>query len=186
VSNAGRAAFVGVTVDFLANQSSGGDGGTGGAAGKGFGGSGGDGTTGGNGGDGVSGLIGSGGNGGAGSGGGAANQSGGILVINPRLGAKKNSKQARASSLFTANQALGGRGGSFGAVGNGNGGSGGTPGGTPGTGVIKLSIVPSTAGKGIGGGLNLDAAGSATIKDTSVTGNQASTSNNDVAGTFTS
>jgi hypothetical protein len=43
-----------------------------------------------------------------------------------------------------------------------------------------------TLGRGIGGGLNLDPNGSATIRDTVITGNHASTSSNDVSGTFTS
>jgi hypothetical protein len=40
------------------------------------------------------------------------------------------------------------------------------------------------AGTGIGGGLNLAPGGGATIDDTTVTGNHASTTDNDVHGTF--
>jgi hypothetical protein len=44
---------------------------------------------------------------------------------------------------------------------------------------------PGQPGSGVGGGLFLDPAGSASISNTSVSGNEASTSDHDVHGTFT-
>ncbi len=43
-----------------------------------------------------------------------------------------------------------------------------------------------TAGQGIGGGLYLGTGGTATLKKTVVMGNHASTSNNDIYGTYSS
>jgi hypothetical protein len=107
-------------------------------------------------------------------------------VIAPRLGAKKNGKQAKATSLFTANQAIRGAGGAGGAAGTATAGPGGSPGGTPGYTFPGTPGAQGSPGTGSGGGLFLDPAGTATIKDTTITGNQASTSNNDVAGAFQS
>jgi hypothetical protein len=59
-------------------------------------------------------------------------------------------------------------------------------GGRDGAGVFLGAGVAGPAGTGVGGGLFLDPAGSATLVNTTVSGNQASTSDNDVHGTFKS
>ena len=49
--------------------------------------------------------------------------------------------------------------------------------------LVDLPVGPPL-GTGVGGGLNLVPGGSATIDDTTITGNHASTTDNDVHGTF--
>jgi hypothetical protein len=169
-------------VTFLANQALGG----GGQGGEAFAGRGGDAKTGGPGADGFGGPGGHGPSGGDGSGGGAFNGAGATLVIAPRRGAKKNSKQAKATGSLSANETIGGDGGSGGPLGLGHGGPGGMPGGSAGEGFPWTAGHLGSPGNGTGGGLYLDPAGSATIQDTTIADNHTSTSNNDVAGTFTS
>ena len=105
LTNAGSVSFTGVTVNFTSNEVGANVGGDGGDGGVGFGGLGGNGASGGNGGNGNAGNGGAGGGSGAGRGGGISNLPGGTLTIQPRLGAKKGSKQSKATNLITANQA---------------------------------------------------------------------------------
>ena len=110
-----------------------------------------------------------------GIGGGISNENGATLAINPRLGAKKGSK---ATDLITANQALAATGGAPGAGGAAIAGTGGPSGvataGQPGV-AHPLSI-------GAGGGIFT--VPTATIDFTSITGNFASSLDNDVDGTI--
>jgi hypothetical protein len=174
-------------VNFTANQISGGGGGNGGSGASGTGGAGGDGTGGGGGGAGGNGAEGTGGNGGNGglaTGGGIGKDYGGIITIKPRLGAKKRSKQSRAMNLITANLANGSAPGSGGMKGDATAGRRGGPGGTAGSILPGSPGVNGAAGAGIGGGLDLGPAGMSVIDNTTITGNHASTSNDDVAGSF--
>ena len=111
------------------------------------------------------------------------NVPGATLVIAPRLGALPGSKQSKATNTITGNQATAGPAGAGGAGGSAFAGAGGSM-------AARGGVIPGKAGKagtagmGIGGGLDLIAGGHATIDNTTVTGNHASTSDNDVAGTF--
>ncbi len=127
---------------------------------------------------------GSGGNGGNGLGGAVNNSATGTLIINPRLGAKKSSKQGKATDLITTNAASGGIGGTGTAAGSVHGGAGGSPGGTAGQAFVGANGTVGIAGSGKGGGLDLITGGTATIDNTTITANLASSTNNDVAGTF--
>ena len=101
------------------------------------------------------------------------------------IGAKKGSKQSKATNLITANQATAGAGGPGAAPGIAQAGTGGTPGGTNGQVFPGNRGRTGTAGTGVGGGLDLIAGGTVVIDNTTLTGNTATTSNNDVFGTFT-
>ena len=106
--NAGAASFTGVTVNLTSNQANsgvGGNGGNGGAANGGGGGNAGTGGIGGTGGSATGGNGGGGGEGGIGQGGGIFDATTGTLTIQPRLGVKKGTKQAKATDVITANQA---------------------------------------------------------------------------------
>ena len=108
----------------------------------------------------------------------------GVLVIAPRLGARSGSRQSKAIGSITSNQANGGYHGQAGLGGAASGGLGADGGqngiATPGApGVLII-----TFGSGIGGGLDLVVGGNVTLRNTKVTGNHASTSGNDVSGTF--
>jgi hypothetical protein len=177
--NGGTASFIGITVNFSANRANGSLGGQGGDGGSAGGGNGGTGAVGGTGGNASSGT------GGGGSGGGIDNATGGVLAINPRLSAKKGSKQARATNLGTTNQAHVGQEGAGGAAGNFFlAGTGGSPGGMAGQSFPGNHGTAGFIGPGIGGGLNLESGGTAVIDNTTVTGNQASTSGDNVSGAF--
>lgn len=179
-----RTALVGVTVNFLSNnQARGGFGGFGGLAGDATGGAGGNGTHGGEGGTAVGGASGNGGIGGFGVGGGLSHRDG-TLVINPRKGAKSGSTQAKATDLINGNVAQGVLGGFGGATGKVVAGLGGSPNGPKGHVILKFAGSAGTLGSGIGGGVAILAP--ATIDNTSITGNHASTADNDVNGTFSS
>ena len=171
-------------MNFTANQAAGGSGGRGGVGAEGRGGKGGNGALGGNGGNGFAGKGGNGGLGGNGLGGAINNLPTGVLTIAPRLHAKKRSKQSKATNLITANQASAGLGGAGAAAGIPVAGSGGIPGGVPGQTFPASSGTAGQPGTGIGGGLNLIAGGTVVIDDTMVTGNHATTNNDDVFGTF--
>ena len=102
--DAGIASFTGVTVNFTNNQARGGVGGNGGSGRNTKGGNGGNGATGGKGGNTLGGDGGNGGESGIGEGGGIVVDVSGTLTIDPRLGAKKGSKQAKATDQITTNQ----------------------------------------------------------------------------------
>ena len=63
-------------------------------------------------------------------------------------------------------------------------GAGGTPNGIPGSAFPGSPGAAGVSGVGVGGGLDLIPGGTVVIDDTTITGNLASTSNNDVSGTF--
>ncbi len=172
-------------MNFTSNEVGANVGGDGGDGGAGFGGQGGNGASGNNGGNGNAGNGGAGGSSGAGFGGGAENSNGGSLTIEPRLGAKKRSKQSKATDSITANQARTTLGATGGAAGAPQAGAGGSPNGAAGVtqaGNAGATAAPST---GIGGGLELFAGGTAIIDNTTITGNTAATTGNNVDGTFT-
>jgi hypothetical protein len=182
--NAGIASFTGITVNFISNQANGGIGVNGGNSGSGAGGSGGashNGGTGPQGGNSESGAGGLGGDGGLGMGGGIFNANTGALTIKPRQGAKKGSKQAKATDVITANLANRAHGGVGGLSSTAStGGPGGGPNGTTGFGSVGLPGVDGSAGFGQGGGIATK--GTATIDNTTITGNTASNDDNDVNG----
>jgi hypothetical protein len=132
-----------------------------------------------------------GGQGGDGLGGGGFNAATGVLTITPRKGAPRRSPQSRATNLIMNNRASAGPGGAGGTGGSAQAGSGGistAPGfpiGAPGTATPGNPGAPGLSGVGVGGGLDLFSGGTATINNTTVAGNQATTSDNDVAGTVT-
>jgi hypothetical protein len=189
--NAGSASFTGVVLNVTSNKAVSGRGGLGGRGGSVLGGTGGNGkiasvfVTGGTGGNANGGNGGNGGEGGIGQGGGIDNENTGILVIKPRQGAKKNSPQSQATDTITANQALAGSGGFGGDVGASQvPGPGGARAGN--TGLLTPGTIGTTNlfSVGVGGGLtNL---GNATIDNTTITGNFATTNSSDVEGTFSS
>jgi len=208
VFNAGNATFNGVTINITSNQANGqldfegfsgvgGVGSEGGSGGSGTGGEGGDsgyglyfGTTGGTGGDATGGKGGNSGEGGVGIGGGLSNLATGTLSINPQVGARKKSKQATAIDLISSNQADSAPATSAGGGGVATAGPGGS--GSLVNGLAGLTV-PGAAGtasnslsEGIGGGAAFIAGGSATLDNTTISGNRASTSNNDVDGMFSS
>ena len=119
-------------MNFMSNQANGGLGVNGGISGSGVGGGGGASHNGAelvrSGGNGRAGNGGTGGDGGFGIGGGIFNAMNGTLTIKPRQGAKKGSKQAKATDLITTNQANLAPGG-VGGVSNvlSTGGAGGSP-----------------------------------------------------------
>ena len=121
----------------------------------------------------------------AGFGGGIANLPSGNLTIKPRSGARKGSKQSMATNLITANQANAGPGGSGGAAGVPQAGAGGIPNGAAGQTHAGTAGATALSGTGIGGGLDLLTGGTVVIDNTTITGNTAATSDNDVFGTFT-
>jgi hypothetical protein len=173
--NAGTASFTGVTLDVTSNQAVSGTGGTGGAGGSATGGDGGDtgiavipsaggNATGGNGGNS--------GEGASGAGGGIFNATTGTLTLKPELGAKKGTKQAKATDVITTNQALAATGGQAGAGGSATAPHGVATLGQPGvTGLFSA---------GVGGGLATIPL--AHVDNTTIKGNHASTNDNDVDG----
>ncbi len=173
--NAGSASFTDDTVNFTTNQATGAIGGNGGNGGEASGETGGTGLPAGSNGNATGGNGGNAGDGGTGLGGGLFDATTGTLVINPRLGVKKNSKQNNATDIITGNKANAGGAGSPGAGGLAQVASGATAtNGTAGT--------AASAGVGVGGGIVI--VGTATIDNTTITGNTATTNDNDVDGTF--
>jgi hypothetical protein len=158
-----------------ANQVNGGVGGRGGVGSEGRGGNG---ALGGNGGNAFGGA------GGNGLGCGINNLPSGVFTISPGLGAKKHSKQSNATNVITANQANAGLGGTGGAPGIALAGAGGSPGGMAGNVFPGSSGTAGSAGLGIGGGLDLVAGGMVVIDNTTISGNHATTTDNDVFSTF--
>ena len=127
------------------------------------------------------------GEGGVGIGGGLANLAAGTLAINPQLGAPKKSKQAKATDLISGNQADSAPAASAGDGGTATGGPGGT-GST--NGLVGLTFpglggtAANSSSEGIGGGAAFITGGSATLDNTTITGNHASTSDDNVFGTY--
>ena len=126
-------------------------------------------------------MGGIGGNGGSGFGGFVYNVPTGVMLIDPRQGAIAGSAQSKATSLIELNQVVTDIGG---AGGLGGGANAGGPAGHAGT--AKAGNIASGGGVGqeVGGGLYLLAGGKVTLRNTTVTGNKAATSNPDVFGTF--
>jgi hypothetical protein len=104
----------------------------------------------------------------------------------PRSGAPAGSPQSRATDSISQNSATSGAGGSAGFGTLPHPGRPSVNGGRFGNGTVGVAGVAGPAGTGVGGGLFLDPAGTATVANTTVSGNQASTSDNDVHGTFKS
>jgi hypothetical protein len=179
LANEGTASLTGVTVNFSGNFAEAGAGGIGGAGGFGGGGTGGNGQLGGNGGDGLGGSDANGGNGGNGLGGAILNGATGTLTIDPRQGARKGSRQSKATNTITSNQAVQGAAGAKGEGSLGQSGDGGTPNGARGSSSAGMPGVDGSPGRGLGGGVLLVEGGNATIKNTTISGNMASTAGND-------
>ena len=182
--NAGVATFTGVTVNFTKNQVRGGVGGNGGNGRDAKGGNGGNGQTGGTGGSTLGGDGGNGGESGIGEGGGILVDVSGTLKIDPRLGAKKGSKQAKATDQITGNQAFDSGAGSPGHASSVGIGLGGTPLAPNGTVLAGQNGTVDTFTVGVGGGIATF--GDTTIDNTTITGNFASTNDSDVDGTIKS
>ena len=182
--DAGVATFTGVTVNFTSNQVRGGFGGMGGNGRDAKGGNGGNGVAGGTGGNTLGGDGGNGGESGIGEGGGILVDVSGTLTMNPRLGAKKGSKQSKATGQITGNQAFESSAGSPGHAGAVGIGLGGTPSGANGTVLAGQNGTTDTFTVGIGGGIATF--GNTTIDNVSITGNHADTNDNDVDGTIKS
>jgi hypothetical protein len=180
--NAGTASFTGMTVNFTEDQATSGSGGNGANGGDATGGNGGDASTGPGirGGDASSGIAGIGGAGGSGQGGGINNVATGRLTIDPSQGVRKNSSQAKAIGVITANSANAASAGPTGNSGRASGGLGGKPAGNTGkaTEPTASAVVPPSVG--IGGGVSNS--GTATIVNTPISRNNAATSGSDVNG----
>ena len=183
ISNDGPASFTGVTLVVNANQAGGGAGGqaqigstgTGEVGGEGHGGA-----SGGTGGPGSGGIGGNGGNGGDAEGGGIFASNDSNLLIDPTKNTRKNPRQPTTIDSITANLAIAGTATSGGLAGDGIPGQGGAPLGAEGTSFDGDAGLNGTAGTGVGGGLFLDPVGARNIKSTTVTGNNATSSDNDV------
>jgi hypothetical protein len=105
------------------------------------------------------------------------------LVIDPRAGVSKGSRQARAKDLIIANQANRGLGGEAGPGGSAVGGNGGSPNGAPGNGVQAGAPGASgDPGSGVAGGLGVFPSKNITIASTTITGNSASSGDDNTGG----
>jgi hypothetical protein len=142
------------------------------------------GVSGGDGGSAHGGVGGDGGYSSLGYGGGIFNGMPAILVINPRQGAKKHSSQSKTTNTITANKALLAPGGAPGSGGEATAGSGGSHDGASGIRVTGPSGSSHPQSFGEGGGVFIVA--TATIDFTTITGNFASSQDNDVYGTIQS
>jgi hypothetical protein len=150
----------------------------------GSGGAGGTGGVGGNGGDAVSGNGGNAGNDGDALGGGGFNAPTGMLLIDPRQGTLPGSAQSRARSLIQTNQAHAGMPSASGIAGSAFAGGGGNLNGRVGTARSGIPGMPGHVGQDRGGGLYLSTGGNVTLRNTTVSLNQATTSDPDIFGTF--
>ena len=171
-------------MNYTNNQSNGGTGGMGGRGGFGAGGNGGNGGLGGSGATGKGGDGGNGGVGGSGLGGGIFNQTTGTLTIKPRLARRRAPISPRPLIPSRATRPTEGWECRL-ARGEARAGAGGAPGGFPGSAFPGTAGTAGVSGVGVGGGLDLLLGGTVVIDDTTITGNQASTNDNDVSGTFT-
>jgi hypothetical protein len=133
-----------------------------------------------------------GGNGGAsgegagGVGGGIFNATTGNITLKPRLGATKGSRQAKATDVITTDKALAASGGPAGTGGSATGGLGkGSLGvnGINGKAASGQPGVTDLSSTGVGGGIATF--GTAFVDNTTVSGNQASTSDPNVDGKLT-
>ena len=124
-----------------------------------------------------------GGLGGEAFGGGLFNANNTTLVLNPRLHSRKGSQQSKATDLITLNQALLAAGGAFGTGGSATAGQGGSPGGAAGT--AKPGATGQAHPLSIGAGGGIFTVATATVDFTMITGNFASSLDNDVDGTIT-
>jgi hypothetical protein len=177
----GNASFTGVTVNFNNNLAAGGLAGSGGNGGSGQGGHGGNSSNveGGNGGNATGGNGGNTGLPGLAFGGGIIVENTGSLVLKPRLGAKKRSKQASATDVITSNTAL--AGGIAIAIGVGGGatagvGGSGQPSGDNGTAKDGDNGEILRTQNSVGGGIAIF--GTAHLDNVSVAGNHAITDPN--------
>jgi hypothetical protein len=116
-------------------------------------------------------------------GGGIFNAANASLTIDPRLGAKQGSRQSKATNTITDNQANSGLGGAGGQGGTAFEGTFGRPNGLAGTATQGTAGANGVSGAGIGGGLDRLTGGIAMIANTNITGNSASTADNDVSTT---
>jgi hypothetical protein len=186
----GAASFTGVTVNFTNNEARGGAAGNGGNGGNhAFGHNGGSAENGpgGNGGNATGGNGGNAGSRGTAGGGGITVAGQGTLSLEPELGAKKGSKQARAKDLITGNSASLGAAGTVGSptpsmnITPGTGG-GGNPPGQNGTITVGRPGQVSTLFQSIGGGILIFGKARGALH-TSVKGNAATVDPN-IDGTF--
>ena len=88
------------------------------------------------------------------------------------------------TDIVTGNSAHAGPGGAGGNLGVAQAGTGGSPSGAAGTSFPGKFGTAGTSGTGVGGGLDLITGGTVVIDNTSITGNGATTTDNDVHGTF--
>ena len=142
-------------------------------------------SSGGNGGNAVGGNGGNGGEGAIGEGGGIFDASTGTLTINPRTGRQEGFSPGQGHQRDHGQPGLrSGSAGTPGSAGTATVGFGGTPRGASGhlTGGTSGTVDPLSVG--VGGGIAI--IGAATIDNTTITGNHASTNDNDVLGAFSS
>jgi hypothetical protein len=178
----GKASFTGVTVNFNGNQADGGLAGPGGGGGSAQGGHGGNSSNaaGGNGGNATGGNGGNSALPGLAIGGGIIVDAAGSLVLKPRLGARKGSKQASATDVITSNKAVAGGvalgGASKGGSAAAGGGGSGQPAGANGTATGGQNGQVLSTMNSEGGGMAIF--GTAHGDNVSVTSNQAITDPN--------
>ncbi len=188
--NAGATSLTGITVGFGSNAANGGGAGSGGNGGDSFAADASQDpnlvvkTGGGIGGDSVGGPGGNGGQGGIGEGGAIFNAPAASLVLLPRHGAPAGSAQAAATDGISSNLAFSGLAGFAGSGTLPHPGAPSPKGGKFGMGSVGHAGQAGSVGSGVGGGLYLDPAGTATFSNVTISGNQAATSDEDVHGTF--
>ena len=103
------------------------------------------------------------------------------LTLAPREGARKGSRQAKATDTITANLAILGFAGPGGFAGGATPGQGG-PNSSAGTATAGTPGPQGSPGVGLGGGLDRLSAADVFITNTSITGNKASTADDDTSG----
>jgi hypothetical protein len=140
---------------------------------------------GGSGGNAQSGNGGNGGTVGNAFGGGGFNASTGVLLVDPRQGAFAGSAQSKATSLIHSNQVSGSSGKDAGFAGTATPGNGGQAHGGIGIAMTGTLGSPAKLGQDRGGGLYLTAGGKVTLRNSSVSTNQAATDDPNIFGTFT-
>ncbi len=169
------------TLAISTNVATGGTGGSGGAGGNGIAG------IPSTGGRAIGGTGGDSGEGASGVGGGIFNATTGTLTLKPRLGVTKGSRQAKATDVITTNKALAATGGQAGAGGSATGGLGRPSLGVNGVNGVATPGQPGVTdlfSAGVGGGIaNV---GTALVDNTTISGNQASTSDPNVNGNLKS